>query len=462
MVSARMRPSRRISECVLPFPVFRRAARVMSKASISRWRPKRACSRNPWYVSCSAYAHVAGLVLNAGMGVGGVDAGVDDRRAAWGSGAVTIVHGLALLCASGILLVWIVYPALIGSLAARRRRDVGDAPKSESQFSISIIIATRDDAEAIRVRVADCLRGDVDPSRCEVIVGIDARSPHTIPDDLVAASNVRFVRGDEPGGKAATLNAAVRAARHELLVFTDSQQQFEPGAVERLAAVFADERVGAASGRLELSRGASRSPVGRYWSYERWLRRCEATINSCVGATGAIWAIRRSLWRPVPPSLILDDVYTPMRVVLAGHRVAFVDDARATDLRNPDPRQEYRRKVRTLTGVLQLCCWLPELLLPSRNPIWLQFVFHKLLRLLTPYWCIGLTIWAAVMCLHVLQARPVVLTLPVLGLAAATAARKAKLARAFTGLVVWGVTLQAALVVATVKGVRRQWDVWSA
>jgi poly-beta-1,6-N-acetyl-D-glucosamine synthase len=264
---------------------------------------------------------------------------------------VTVVHGFAVLCASGILLVWIIYPALIGYLAARHRQRMAQSSAIVGPLpSVSIIIATRDDAEAVRARVVDCLRVAQDVEQLEVIVGIDALSEHTISDDLVSAPNVRIVRGDGPGGKAATLNAAVRAARHQLLLFTDAQQRFEPGAVSRLARAFVDDRVGAASGRLELSSRASRSPVGRYWSYERWLRRSEATLNSCVGATGAIWAVRRSLWSPLPGSLILDDVYAPMRVVLAGHRVVFVDDARATDLRDPDPAHEYRRKVRTLTA----------------------------------------------------------------------------------------------------------------
>lgn len=376
---------------------------------------------------------------------------------------MTIVHAVALLCASGILLVWIIYPAMIGALAARRRRRLGASASSTATLpSISIIIATRDDAATIRARIMDCLNLAPDADRYEVIVGVDARSHHIIPNDLVDLPQVRTVHGDEPGGKAATLNAAVRAARHDLLVFTDAQQQFEPEAVARLAAAFADEGVGAASGRLELSRCASRSPVGRYWSYERWLRRCEATINSCVGATGAIWAIRRSLWSPLPPSLILDDVYTPMRVVLAGRRVEFVDDARALDLRTPDPSQEYRRKVRTLTGVVQLCCWLPELLVPTRNPIWLQFVFHKLLRLLTPYWCIGLTTCAGILALRWLETRPIALGLPVFGLALISTVRKAKVARIVASAVIWGVTLQAAFVVAAVNGLRRQWDVWSS
>lgn len=374
-----------------------------------------------------------------------------------------IVHVIALLCASGILLVWIVYPALVAALAARRpRRTTAVTPEAATLPSISIIIATRDDAATIRTRVLDCLHAAPDAERCEVIVGIDARSRHIVPDDFVGLPQVRVVHGDHPGGKAATLNAAVRAARHDLLIFTDAQQRFEPNAVTRLAAVFGDGDVGAASGRLELSRCASRSPVGRYWSYERWLRRCEAAVNSCVGATGAIWAIRRSLWSPLPSSLILDDVYTPMRVVLAGRRVAFVDDARALDLRNPDPSQEYRRKVRTLTGVLQLCCWLPELLVPTRNPIWLQFLFHKLLRLFTPYWCIGLTTCAAVMALHWMEMRPIALGVPVFGLALITTVRKAKIARLLAGAIVWVVTLQAAFVVAAVNGLRRQWDVWTA
>ena len=375
---------------------------------------------------------------------------------------MTIVHAVAVLCGGGILAVWIVYPALIGCLAAhRRRRMAGGEDDALTVPPISIIIATRDDLATIRERIADCLRSVPDARQCEIIVAVDARSEHPISPEAIGNATVRVVQGDAPGGKAATLNAGVRAARHELLLFTDAHQRFEPHAVTRLVAAFADEGVGAASGRLELSGGASRSPVGRYWSYERWLRRCEATVNSCVGATGAIWAMRRSLWSPLPTSLILDDVFTPMRVVLAGRRVAFVDDARATDLREPDRGHEYRRKVRTLTGVVQLCCWLPELLLPSRNPIWWQFMFHKLLRLLTPYWLIGLAASMGFILLRWLESNPVAMSLPLAAIAAMSTIRKARIARIIGSAIVWGVMLQAALLVATVNGVRRQWDVWS-
>jgi hypothetical protein len=121
-----------------------------------------------------------------------------------------------------------------------------------------------------------------------------------------------------------------------------------------------------------------------YWRYERWLRYWEARLHSAVGVTGAVYAMRRSLWTPLPAGLILDDLYAPMQLVLGGHRVGFVRDAVAVDARRFAVGDESKRKSRTLTGVLQLCAWLPAVLSPFRNPIWAQFVSHKLLRLLTP------------------------------------------------------------------------------
>ena len=132
------------------------------------------------------------------------------------------------------------------------------------------------------------------------------------------------------------------------------------------------------------------------------------------------------------------------------------------DLRRADPAQEYRRKVRTLTGVVQLCCWLPQLLVPVRNPIWAQFMFHKLLRLLTPYWLIGIGVWVGWVMLGWLQTNPIVTGVPLFALAVLSAVQKSKVARIVRGAVVWGVALQAALVVATMNGVRRRWDVWGA
>jgi len=377
----------------------------------------------------------------------------------------------AVISAASILAVWIAYPAVMASLAAlkRQRRPQRplpvDAGEHHERPTVSVIIATRDDVKSVHERVADCLRAADDSVAVEVIVGLDAARP---ADDgtedraeLPALSpNVTFVAGDEPGGKAATLNAAVREAHGDVLLFTDVHQRFERNAIAQLASVFSDDRVGAASGRLELSAGAQRSLAGRYWSWERRLRRSEAEVHSCVGATGAIWALRRTLWAPLPEQLILDDVYTPMRVVLGGHRVTFVDGARAVDLRSPTRGHEYRRKVRTLTGVVQLCAWLPEVLQPRRNPIWLQFVFHKLLRLLTPYWLIGTATWGAAAGARLAARNRSTRTASAVALAGLCLAGKSRLLRLAADTLTWVVTLQAAAVVAAKNGAQQRWDVW--
>jgi cellulose synthase/poly-beta-1,6-N-acetylglucosamine synthase-like glycosyltransferase len=95
--------------------------------------------------------------------------------------------------------------------------------------------------------------------------------------------------------------------------------------------------------------------------------------------------MRRLLWQPLPPDTILDDVLTPMRCVMAGYRIVFEERACAFDRTAPDASAEGRRKLRTLAGNYQLLWLEPRLLLPWRNPAWLQFVSHKVGRLLVPY-----------------------------------------------------------------------------
>jgi cellulose synthase/poly-beta-1,6-N-acetylglucosamine synthase-like glycosyltransferase len=375
---------------------------------------------------------------------------------------------IALASVGFLLMVWFGYPLLVGALARRSRPSAG--AYASAQPTVSVIIATRDEVDAVRARVANCFSSTYDRDKLDVVIGVDARRGGAAVDEIRALccgadafERCSAVLGDAPGGKAATLNAAVRASRGDVLVFTDTHQRFEPDAIAQLVASLQDPAVGASSGSLVLPRaGATPSLVDRYWTMERWLRRCEAHIHSSVGVTGAIWALRKSLWTPLPPALILDDVYTPMRVVLSGYRVSFVESARALETRRVAMGQEYRRKVRTLTGVTQLLVMLPSVLFPNRNPIWAQFIVHKLLRLLTPYWVLGVALWCGSFVAPWLLAHPELALAGALPLAIGSlhATGRRMIRRAGSGAVSV-LLLQAAVVVATVNGLRRRWDVWA-
>jgi cellulose synthase/poly-beta-1,6-N-acetylglucosamine synthase-like glycosyltransferase len=177
-------------------------------------------------------------------------------------------------------------------------------------------------------------------------------------------------------------------ARGEIAIFGDAGQRLEKSAVRELVANFADESVGAVSGTLVLlDRDAheANDGVGLYWRYEKKLRAMESDIHSVPGATGAIYAIRRELFVPLPPGTILDDVVVPMRIVLGGKRAILDPAARAYGAATPSAGSEYERKKRTLAGNYQLFAEMPELLAPWRNPIFVQVVSHKVGRLVVPY-----------------------------------------------------------------------------
>jgi cellulose synthase/poly-beta-1,6-N-acetylglucosamine synthase-like glycosyltransferase len=264
--------------------------------------------------------------------------------------------------------------------------DQADSP------GVSVIVAIRNEAHRVRARVENLLAQDYDGD-VEIIVASDG-SDDDPAGALQGCSGAVRLLTLPARGKAAALNAGVAASRHDILVFADARQRFAPDALRQLVVPFANPAVGGVSGELLLD--AEEDPtntdsasvaegVTMYWRYEKTLRRLESTVGSTLGATGAIYALRRSLWQPLPVDTILDDVLAPMRAVLAGYRVVFEERAKAFDAASRDAAAESRRKVRTLAGNVQILWLEPRLLIPVLNPVWIQYVSHKLGRLVVPY-----------------------------------------------------------------------------
>ena len=368
---------------------------------------------------------------------------------------------LGWLCAIALAAIWGGYPLVVRALGGLRPRR--DGANSGPVPAVSIILASNGEPADIRARVADLLATAYPAEQLELIIALDSAAARSTPSDLCDIDpRVQAIVGDAPGGKASSLNAAVRLARNEFLVFTDTAQRFHADAIGELVARFDEARVGAVSGMLELPGAQGRRNLAeQYWRYERWLRRWEARVHSCVGVTGAIYAMRRGLWEPLPAGLILDDLFQPMRLVLAGWRIAFTERALAHDVRRFAAGQEYKRKVRTLTGVIQVCAWLPGVMNPGRNPVWIQFLCHKLLRLLTPYLAAGVMLGVAWAVARAVATSP--LAVPALvaaGVLVVLACVIPRARRALRAQIAWGFAMQSSIVVATVNGLRGRWDVW--
>lgn len=366
---------------------------------------------------------------------------------------------LITIAALVLFIGWVIYPGAMWLMSTLRRA----APEAleSSKGAASVVIATRDAIEVVSRRIANLegYRDELDS--LEIIVAVDSAGPIS-PEQYRRALGERavVVTGDAPGGKSATLNAGVRAARNDIVLFTDSAQEYLPGALRGLVATVRRPGIGAASGRIALENNRRSVLLTVFWTYESWLRSVEARVDSIVGVTGAIYGLRKDLWDPLPAGLINDDVYVAHVVVRKGYRVVTCESAFAVDRRVFAAGEEFTRKVRTLTGVLQLCALCPSILNPWKNRVWLQFVFHKLLRFSTPYWLV-------LGALGVLLAYPKQVAAVVLAACGASVLlavvwpRSGLVARVWRQLG-WSVLLLSAPFVATVNGLRGHWDVWDA
>jgi cellulose synthase/poly-beta-1,6-N-acetylglucosamine synthase-like glycosyltransferase len=290
---------------------------------------------------------------------------------------------------AALLYTYLGYPVAIWLLARLRNPGVRKAAITPR---VSVVLPCHNEALAITSRIRNLLECDYPEDLLEIVVVSDGSTDRTAeaarenPDRRVS---VLSYEGRQ--GKATALNSGVAHARGEIVVFADARQSFERGAIKALVASFADPRVGAVSGAYLVSdpSGAVAQGVGFYWKYEEWIRRNEGAFDSIIGAAGAIYAIRRDLWHPVPADTILDDVYTPMQIAGRGLRVVFEEKALAYDGARDSASREFSRRARTLMGNYQLCQLMPRLLTPTYR-LFFQFLSHKLIRLAAPFFLIAL------------------------------------------------------------------------
>jgi len=279
--------------------------------------------------------------------------------------------------------IYLGYPLLLW--VANR---IINRPVKKEQISppVTFVVVAYNEEEYIDRKIDNILSLDYPKDKLEIIIGSDGSTDKTneiLKRCLVRGEGCRVVISKERKGKVSLLNEIVPEAKGEIIVFSDVRQIFDVGALKELVANFADSSVGCVSGELvfedEGKSGIARG-VGFYWRYEKWMRKAESRIHSMIGATGAIYAIRKELFVSPPKDTILDDVFIPLKIVEKGFRAIFDSGARAFDKAASTSREEFTRKVRTLAGNFQLFILCKKLFNPFKSPVAFQFFSHKLLR----------------------------------------------------------------------------------
>ena len=292
------------------------------------------------------------------------------------------------------------YPLVVWMWARLRGQDVVTGHVGDELPFVTILVVAHNEESRIAARVENLLGLDYPADRLDIVIASDASTDQTVARacDYIDRG-VRVVEFRVHQGKPAVLNELIPRLEGEIVALMDVRQRIEKGALRALVENFHDPRTGVVSGELlldELPQGSEVGGVGFYWRYEKFIRQREALIDSSVGATGAIYAIRRSLFRCIPADTLLDDVMIPMQIARQGYRIVFEPRARAHDHVAATASAEFTRKVRTIAGNYQLLFRHPWLLHPFRNRLWFQTLSHKFCRLLCPL-CLVLVLMANLM-----------------------------------------------------------------
>jgi cellulose synthase/poly-beta-1,6-N-acetylglucosamine synthase-like glycosyltransferase len=287
------------------------------------------------------------------------------------------------------LLIAYAYVGYMAWLWLRARLFPWPVLRAPHEPFVSIVMVVSNEERWLESKLRNLLELDYPQERYQIIVVSDGSidSTETILRGHANDPRVQVIMNQLSRGKACGLNDAISLSAGEVVVFTDARQKIEPKAIRILMENFADPTVGCVSGALMLGdpqSGEAVKGMGLYWRIEKKIRELESESGSVVGATGAIYAVRRDLLSAVPEGTILDDVYLPMQVVRQGKRVVFDPRARAWDSPDLGADREFARKVRTLSGNYQLVQFAPWLV-TGENPVRFEFVSHKLLRLAVPF-----------------------------------------------------------------------------
>jgi poly-beta-1,6-N-acetyl-D-glucosamine synthase len=260
-----------------------------------------------------------------------------------------------------------------------------DSPPADYYPSISFIVAAYNEEDCIEKKIINSFE-QVYPSDKIEFVFITDGSTDATPDIIRKYTSIQLLHSKERNGKTAALNKAVVSANNEILIFSDANTILNKEACANIARHYFDKLVGGVAGEkkvitLENDEGNAANSEGFYWKYESYLKKLDSEFYTVVGAAGELFSVRKDLYEPVAPEVILDDFIISMKIAQKGYRIVYEPSAVAMELPSFSIADEKKRKVRISAGGFQSIAMLPEALFFWKH-IKLSFLYvsHRLLR----------------------------------------------------------------------------------
>jgi len=279
------------------------------------------------------------------------------------------------------------YPILLWLWTRGRCQPWDDDVTMADLPRVAVMLPAYNEAAVLQRRIENLLRLDYPEDRLQVVVGLDGCTDGSATvASAYARRGVVIVEREQRGGKTSLLNEMVAASTGRILVYTDANCAYEPDALLHLVRPFCRPGIGCVIGELKYDN--EEDPTvgggeGLYWRLENAIKEMESRLGGTLVANGSIYAMRRSLFEPLP-GWISDDSVNPLRALAAGAKVVFQRRAVAREKAALHLREEFQRKARMVTRQLGSHFHMRGFLWPPRLLLAFRLVSHKLLRWLVP------------------------------------------------------------------------------
>ena len=294
---------------------------------------------------------------------------------------------------AGALYAYAGFPLIVRLLAARRKAAPDGGAAGAAPVPVTVIIPAYNEERHLDARIRNVLAADYPRALLDVIVVSDASTDGT---NRIArafeAEGVRLIVQERRRGKTAGLNRAMETARGDVVVFTDANASYPAGAIRTLAERLSDPKIGLVTGYTRYASDGSgevAEVTNLYTRLERLIKVAESRWGCCVGADGAIFAMRRSLYRPLRDDDI-NDFVLPLHVIERGYHCVFAEEAFCSEAPGAGLDSEFRRQSRITNRTLRALWRNRRLLNPLRFPAFSFFLFsHKVMRFLVPLFLVS-------------------------------------------------------------------------
>jgi cellulose synthase/poly-beta-1,6-N-acetylglucosamine synthase-like glycosyltransferase len=287
------------------------------------------------------------------------------------------------VCAAAIVYAHLGYPLVLKALVAARRQPTLSPGIWDEPPRVSLIVAAHDEAEVIAAKIANALALDYPRERLELIVASDGSADETVERARAAAADL--VLELPRGGKVVAQNAAAERASGEILAFSDANSIWAADALRHLVEPFADPAVGYVCGQVRFLDSGGGNLEGSYWRYEMAVREMESGLAGVTAGNGAIYAVRRDDYIPLPPAGS-HDLSLPFLLAKRGRRSLYVPWAGAEEKMVPTLEGELTRKRRMMVGLWDIVVGEGMLRPGGYPPLYaFELASHRLLRYASPF-----------------------------------------------------------------------------